>query len=66
LKKYEVTIQFIWQAETRKDVWREVREYVDYRMRDLADVISVSTNQVDDPENWIALNESIQGKKGTD
>ena len=66
MKKYEVTIQFMWQAKNRHDTWREVEEYIDSKMRGLATVTGVSINPAEDPEEWMALNEPIQGKRGTD
>ena len=66
MKKYEVTIQFVWQAEDRKAVWREVRDYINLKLRDLATLQSIDQNPLPDPEEWIALNEPIRGKRGTD
>jgi len=56
----------MWQAKNRHDTWREVEEYIDSKMRGLATVTGVSINPAEDPEEWMALNEPIQGKRGTD
>lgn len=59
MKKYEVTIQFVWQAKNRTQVWLEVGDYLTRKMRNLANIRAVSTNSIGD-DDWIALNEPIK------
>jgi len=66
LKKYGVTIQFCWQARTRNGVLAGVKDYVARMMYGRAGLIAVSRSPVEYPEDWIALNEPIKGKRGID
>ena len=63
MKKWEVEITFVIQVETREGAWKEARRVIEERLRGLANVRRVSLEPIEDPNNWIALNEPIQSKR---
>lgn len=62
MKKWNVKVEFTIQAEDRKVAWELSREICRRHLRDLAQVMAVSTNPLPDPDEWIAINEPIKGR----
>ena len=60
MKKWDVTVKFTIQSETRKEAWDIGKRICEEKLRDLAYVHSVSMEPLPDPEEWIAVNEPIR------
>ena len=63
MKKWRATIEVTIQAETRKEVWATGRDLIEKHLRGLATVTSVALAPVPDPDDWIAINEPIKGRR---
>lgn len=60
MKKWNVTITFTIQANTKTKAWDLAKELIDKHLRNLADVHSV--DELPNPEGWIAINEPIMSE----
>lgn len=62
MKKWNVKISFIIQADTRQEAYKITGYIIDKHLRDMASIDSIGCNPVSDPEQWIAVNQPIFGK----
>ncbi len=63
MKKWDVTVKFTIQAETRPEAWDIARGICEKKLRDLAYVQSVGVDPLPDPDDWIAVNEPIKARR---
>jgi len=62
MNKYQVKVEFVIKASSREEAWEEARRICQKHLRDLANVMAVSMNPLPDPQEWIAVNESIKAQ----
>lgn len=62
MKKWMVKCSFVIQADTRPQAWEKARQLSAIKHRELLQIDAISSEPLDEADEWIAINEPIKAR----